>query len=175
MKVLIWFLCIFGYALLTTLLQVSGGITLGGIPTVILFGGMMWLARSLCLQWDVSCLKKKAQEEGVSLLQYVASDVSPEIIQNLEEMEGHYDRTHTYLKKCTSQRLLTKLQAKILEDAYVSKMYRTVEAGHGSDADTTVPQKAAPPCSRDSGNSEEKSNIQLTQHFRSGRRNSSDC
>ena len=153
MKVLIWFLCIFGYALLKTLLQVFGGITLGAIPTVILFGGMMWLAGSLCLQWDISFLKRKAREEGLSLFQYVARDVSPELLQELEKMGGNYDHTHAYLKKCSSQRRVTKPQAKILEDAYVSKMYRTVESGSSS-ANTAMPQKTASADARNSDISE---------------------
>lgn len=140
--------------------------------SMLIVGLCLAAARSLCLQWDVSCLKKKAREEGVSLFQYIASDVSPEIIQNLEEMEGRYDRTHTYLKKCINQRLLTKPQAKILEDAYVSGMYRTVESDSSS-ANTAMPQKTASPYSQDSSNSEEKSDIQLTRHSRGGRRDSS--
>ncbi|MBQ7896901.1 MAG: zinc ribbon domain-containing protein [Clostridia bacterium] len=51
MKVLIWFLCIFVNALITTIAKESG-VTLGAIPTVILFAGMMWLAQTLCKKWD---------------------------------------------------------------------------------------------------------------------------
>lgn len=51
MKILIWLLCIFANALITTLLKESG-ITLGAIPTMILFGAMLWLARTLCKKWD---------------------------------------------------------------------------------------------------------------------------
>lgn len=173
MKVLIWFLCIFGYALLMTLIQVSGGAALGGIPTLLLFWGMMWLAKTLCLQWDIHCMKKNARAEGLSLYQYVARDVSPEILQELEKMEGRYDNTHAYLKKCCSQRRLTKLQAKILEEAYVSGMHRTVESGSGR-KDAAMPQKTASPYSQDSGISEAKSGIQMTRHARGGRGDSSD-
>lgn len=51
MKVLIWILCIFANALITTILKESG-ILLGAIPTMILFGAMLWLARTLCKKWD---------------------------------------------------------------------------------------------------------------------------
>lgn len=51
MKILIWFLCILVYAVITVLLNMSG-IILGGIPTVILVGGAMWLAKTLCKKWD---------------------------------------------------------------------------------------------------------------------------
>ena len=86
-------------------------------------------------------------------------------------MEGRYDNTNAYLKKCRSQRLLTKLQAKILEDAYVSGMYKTVESGCGNRADAEMPQKTASVSSRGSDLLEEKSGIQLTQHSRSGQKN----
>ena len=88
MKVLIWFLCIYGLDLIVTLLQIYGGATLGAIPSLLLFCGMMWLAKTLCLQWDVSCLKKNARAAGISLYWYVARDVSPEILQELEKWRG---------------------------------------------------------------------------------------
>lgn len=170
MKVLIWFLCIYGLGLIVTLLQIYGGAALGAIPSVLLFWGMMWLAKTLCLQWDVSCMKKKARAAGISLYWYVARDVSPEILQELEKMEGRLDTTQAYLKKCCSQRRLTKLQAKILEEAYVSGRYRTVESGSGR-KDAAMPQKTASPDSQDSGVSEGKSGIQMTRHSRSGQKN----
>lgn len=51
MKVLIWILCIFANALITTLLK-EAGILLGGIPSALLFGGSFWLAHKLCKKWD---------------------------------------------------------------------------------------------------------------------------
>lgn len=51
MKVLIWILCIFANALITTILK-EGGILLGAIPTMILFAATLWLARTLCEKWD---------------------------------------------------------------------------------------------------------------------------
>ncbi len=51
MKVLIWLLCIFANALITTLIKESG-VILGAIPSVILFSITMWLARTLCNKWD---------------------------------------------------------------------------------------------------------------------------
>ena len=51
MKFLIWFLCILVNALIITGLRYSG-VLLGAIPTVLLFVGMMALARFLCKKWD---------------------------------------------------------------------------------------------------------------------------
>lgn len=44
MKFLIWFLCIYANALITTLIK-EAGVILGAIPTVILYGATFWLAR----------------------------------------------------------------------------------------------------------------------------------
>ena len=51
MKVLIWVICIFVNALITTIIKGSG-VILGAIPTVILYGVTIWLARTLCKKWD---------------------------------------------------------------------------------------------------------------------------
>ena len=51
MKVLIWVVCFFVNALVTTIVKESG-VILGAIPTVILYGVTIWLARTLCRKWD---------------------------------------------------------------------------------------------------------------------------
>ena len=51
MKVLIWLGYIFGLSLFIVILK-NVGIILGGIPTALLFWGMLWLARALCKKWD---------------------------------------------------------------------------------------------------------------------------
>ena len=62
MKVLIWCLCFFANAFITTILK-QAGIMLGGIPTMLLFAGTIWLARTLCKSWDE---RKKAKKEEKS-------------------------------------------------------------------------------------------------------------
>lgn len=62
MKVLIWVLCFFANALITTVLKEELGIGLGAIPTILLFGGTIWLARTLCKKWDKHKKSKKATE-----------------------------------------------------------------------------------------------------------------
>lgn len=61
MKVLIWILCFFANALITTVLKESG-ILLGAIPTMILFGATLWLARTLCKKWDEH--KERGDDNG---------------------------------------------------------------------------------------------------------------
>ncbi len=58
MKVFIWFLCLCVYGVITVLFY-NAGILLGAIPTVILVGGVMWLAKTLCKKWDERKGEKK--------------------------------------------------------------------------------------------------------------------
>ncbi len=51
MKVLIWVLCFFLNALISAIIK-GNGVILGAIPTVILYGVTIWLARTLCKKWD---------------------------------------------------------------------------------------------------------------------------
>ena len=51
MKIVIMLLCFFALAIIQTALRESG-IVLGAIPTVILFGGAMWLSKELGKKWD---------------------------------------------------------------------------------------------------------------------------
>ena len=51
MKALIWIGCIFCFSLFRVLIK-DAGIILGGIPTALMFGGMWWLATTLCKKWD---------------------------------------------------------------------------------------------------------------------------
>ena len=74
MKVLIWCLCFFANALITTILKQSG-IMLGGIPTMLLFAGTIALARILCKNWDN---RKKIKKEEKS---------KEEITENLDSTD----------------------------------------------------------------------------------------
>lgn len=57
MKALIWIGCIFSLSLCTVLIK-NCGIILGGIPTALMFGGMWWLATTLCKKWDARTRQK---------------------------------------------------------------------------------------------------------------------
>ena len=51
MKVLIWVVTLFCLALIQTFLRMSG-VILGAIPTVILFGAALYIAKALCKSVD---------------------------------------------------------------------------------------------------------------------------
>lgn len=58
MKILILFLCIFAASVLQSLLKMNG-ITLGSIPTTLLYGAALWLAKTLTLAWKTIQYKKQ--------------------------------------------------------------------------------------------------------------------
>lgn len=60
MKVLIWFFCISLCSIFVVFLGYAG-IRLGGIPTMLLYGGMWWTARTLCKKWDAHQAEKKVK------------------------------------------------------------------------------------------------------------------
>ena len=57
MKALIWIGCKLGYSLIMTGLA-SGGIIMGALPTMALFGGTFFLARYLCKKYEESQINK---------------------------------------------------------------------------------------------------------------------
>lgn len=61
MKALIWIGCIFSLSLCTVLIK-NCGIILGGIPSALMFGGMWWLATTLCKKCDAR--KNKNDNKG---------------------------------------------------------------------------------------------------------------
>ena len=62
MKTLIWVGCIFVLSISTLLIK-NVGIVMGGIPTVLMFGGMWWLAQTLSAKWDEKTRKSSDDEE----------------------------------------------------------------------------------------------------------------
>lgn len=76
MKILIWIICLFLNALITTIFK-ENGIGLGAIPTVILYGMTILLATTLCKLWDKH--KNQKLENGA----IVSSDSS------IQQVERH--------------------------------------------------------------------------------------
>lgn len=63
MKFFIWFLCLLVNSIITTFFK-EDGITLGAIPTAILWGATMWLAGTLCKKWDEHKENKEAANKA---------------------------------------------------------------------------------------------------------------
>lgn len=88
MKVLIWFLCIFANALITTLIK-EAGVILGGIPTALMFAATLWLARTLCKKWDEHKGNKSIEENGSVQGEQSAPNVNREAV--------HHNNSATYI------------------------------------------------------------------------------
>lgn len=78
MKVLIWIGCFFANALLTTLINGSG-VSLGGIPTAILFGVTLWLARTLCKKWDERKANGASEQNEPDQMQPITNDITEQV------------------------------------------------------------------------------------------------
>lgn len=81
MKILIWFLCIFANAVITTIIK-ENGVILGAIPTVILYLATIGLARVLCKnkKWDKhKSNKANNQKVPVQTTSSVVDNVSDKI------------------------------------------------------------------------------------------------
>jgi hypothetical protein len=63
MKALIWVACVFLFNLLIVLIK-DTGIILGGIPTVLIYGLMFFVAHRLCKAWDIKHPKTNKTEKG---------------------------------------------------------------------------------------------------------------
>ena len=80
MKVLIWFLCIFANALITTLIK-EAGVILGGIPSALMFAATLWLARTLCKKWDEHKENKAAaQNVPVQSVKSASTDTTEKVL-----------------------------------------------------------------------------------------------
>ena len=60
MKIVIWGGLIFAASAIITAFRMNG-ILLGAIPTVVIYGVMLWLAKTLCQVWENRRGEKEAQ------------------------------------------------------------------------------------------------------------------
>lgn len=86
MKILIWLLCAMVYGLTLTVLSYCG-ISLGGLPTVLLAGLLLWITRTLCRRIDNKRASKSKQKEATSAAAPPA-DSGPEPVYYLENANG---------------------------------------------------------------------------------------
>lgn len=113
MKFLIWFLA----ATVPVYLNMIG-ITLGGIPTAILYGILIWLATLLCQKWDLHCINKAASKLGMSSFEYVKTQIPATLLKHIESEKGNPSELKHYLTICVKDRSISKVFADILIDGY---------------------------------------------------------
>lgn len=84
MKGLIWFLCILVNFLITFILGWNG-VTLGGIPTAILFGATIGLAKRLCKKWAEHKENQEAAKQAQHALSHHPTSASAVVPQAAEQ------------------------------------------------------------------------------------------
>lgn len=100
MKFLIWFLCIFANAIITTIIK-EAGVILGAIPTVILFGATMWLAKTLCKKWDEHKENKEAEKNAQTQSGTQPAPATPAAPQPVSQIQ--VNNKICFCRKCGSK------------------------------------------------------------------------
>ena len=103
MKVLIWFIAILLNSVITTALNMGAGITLGAIPTLLLWLVTIYPAYKLCQKWDVYKLKNEALKHNCSPIDRLLPHTDPAIIKKLEENRGNQKAIENILKSVKKQ------------------------------------------------------------------------
>lgn len=71
MKIFIWIACFFFEVLVTLIIKYTTGITLGAIPTALLFGAMFFIANFLCKKWDQRKFAHTGSKKPLIIATYV--------------------------------------------------------------------------------------------------------
>lgn len=129
MKVLIWILCCFGAGMITTASKMYAGVTLGGIPTFLLYTFAFWLADRLCLKKDLKDVAKAAALENLGVYEYVKTNLKDEFIEEMESVFDNKtpDEVRTFLKKKRKCGSITKWEEKIFLDEYTSRNQKDIK------------------------------------------------
>lgn len=111
MKALVWFLTYFLIAAIQTALRM-GGVYLGAIPTVILYGGAIAVARAICkgLDDDGKDGQKKIEDVPPEVRERFGDDVAvlapPPVLEKCSELKGDREKLKKYLEGCVSYNLV---------------------------------------------------------------------
>ena len=98
MKVLIWFLALLLNSVITTALNMGAGITLGAIPTMLLWMITIYPAYKLCQKWDVHIVVKKAKEKNCKPIDILLAKNSQEEKAALESCRGNEKKLTQQIK-----------------------------------------------------------------------------
>lgn len=150
MKFLIWIMCLFGSAVVNSLIKaadipytlakllttnyntdtialLTGTIT--GILTTATWGFAYFLAVRLCKRWDKNSITKKAKKAGLTDFQYARSTADPTIISYCEShLHLSPDEITEYIQSQADHGKLKANCAKVLIRVYSQNAGRTLPA-----------------------------------------------
>ena len=118
MKGLIWFVSLLAVAVITTVLK-KAGISLGFIPTFLLYGAGFFVAGVLCKKWEFHSVEKAASKAGMTPFAYVKAQIPATIVNHLETEKQHPAELEAYLKNCVKEGFVKRVYADILISGYV--------------------------------------------------------
>ena len=110
MKALVWVITGFSYGLIVTLLK-NSGITLGGIPTVVLLVVLGYIARSITNKIGSNSFDKKAAQAGMAPAEYAKKDIPKVFLNEIEDRIRTNNGLSEYLDMCVKEKIITKEQA----------------------------------------------------------------
>lgn len=122
MKVFIWIAFAILHSIICAIIKDTGFI-LGGLPSAILVGVVfLWPATTLCKKWDWYQAMKKANEAGMTMLEYGKHGLPEKVLLKLESYRDKpVDELKSQLKACVKAKKITKEQYTILLKEYSKK------------------------------------------------------
>jgi hypothetical protein len=109
--------CISVYVLIVTTIRIEFRFILGALPTMVLFGSMLWLESFLHKKSDIKKVEKEAYAKGMSIRQYITSVVPSSLINFCEIHKGKSDLANT-IKQYVEEDVIPKHIAVVLLEMY---------------------------------------------------------
>ena len=91
MKVLIWFIALLLNSIITTAINMGAGITLGAIPTILLWIITIYPAYKLCQKWDIHVLIKESEEKNCKPIDILLTKNSAKEKERVDELFTCYE------------------------------------------------------------------------------------
>lgn len=122
MKILIWIGCIIASLIVNVVINVilsPFGIRLGYGLRGLLVAATTFLARYLCLKFEIGKIKTKAEKEGTSEIELVKREIPSSLRCLCEEHRGNEVALESLLDDCVKQGMINKGEAVLLLEEYL--------------------------------------------------------
>lgn len=113
MKILIWAICFLGMGAVRTSLQ-NIGISLGFVPTFLLFIGFFYLATHLCTMLDIKRFENEAKKQGMTIGEFAKVRFKSGLLQACRENLYEKSALKKMLENSVKSDVITKSEANVL-------------------------------------------------------------
>lgn len=124
MKILIWIGCIAVSLIVNVVIDAllsPLGVRLGYGLRGLLVVATTFLARYLCLKFEIGKIKTKAEKEGTSEIELVKREIPSSLRTLCEEHRGNEVALESLLDDCVKKGTITKAQVALLLEEYSDK------------------------------------------------------